>query len=186
MAEAGVPGQPWGNRSLDSSTGQKVVAGFRPLRIVGMEVQLVDFGSQEVAAYAGGLIGSGQTTHCCQQSSYMSASSEGKVLAALLFFPEPLVSFDVYTKVGVAHLDESLDAYAFDELTPGCQFGPGGFPPFCLFRNEVDQSESSPYVGFGFRYKIAPAAGVRVEYEAIDGDLGDNTTMFSLGIAWEH
>jgi hypothetical protein len=122
----------------------------------------------------------------------MSASAKGLVLAAMLFFPEPLASFDVYTKVGVAHLDESLDAYAQDLLTPECQpspltVGPGrSFPPFCFFSNAVDQSDSGAYLGFGARFKIARAAGVRVEYEAVDRDGGDPTTLLSVGIAWEH
>ena len=55
----------------------------------------------------------------------------------------------------------------------------------CTFSSDVDQSDSGAYLGFGARFRIARAVAVRVEYEALDRDVGDNTTMLSLGIAWE-
>jgi hypothetical protein len=45
--------------------------------------------------------------------------------------------------------------------------------------------DSHPYVGIGARFKEAGRAwAFRVEYEAIDGD-GEDTTMLSVGVAWE-
>ena len=71
-----------------------------------------------------------------------------------------------------------------DECAPsGVRLRPTG--P-CTFTNDVDESDSAPYVGIGARFSVGSAAAVRVEYEAIEGDAGDKMTMFSAGIAWEH
>src|SRR5687767_4267753 len=37
--------QFWGDRPIPDDTGWKVVAGIRPIRVVGAEVQYVDFGT---------------------------------------------------------------------------------------------------------------------------------------------
>jgi hypothetical protein len=188
-ASVGMPEQPWGNRSLSSDTGKKVVLGFRPHRVVGVELQSVDFGEGDVAARAGRQLGGGQVTFY-ELQSYMRASSDADMLSALLFIPEPLVSLDFYAKVGVAHLDESYRAYANDYVSPGCEYRPAPYPSFCSFYTNRDggdtyRSDSTPYVGIGVRMKVAPQVAVRVEYETIDREIGDNTTMLSLGFAWE-
>jgi hypothetical protein len=66
-----------------------------------------------------------------------------------------------------------------------CRLQPFGQAPECLFDNYGHQNDSRPYVGIGARIKIISNLAARIEYEAIDGDAGDNTTMFSLNIAWE-
>jgi len=190
MAEAGVPEQPWGNRSVDSDTGLKLVAGFRPVRVVGLEIQFIDFGEGAVEAHAGPLLGGGQVTYW-EQSSSMTSSADGKVLAALLFIPEASPRIDIYAKVGVAHLDESLTAAATSYHPPECSPIISTVPPrvsypsSCSFRSDVDKSGSEPYLGFGARFKVASAAGVRVEYEAVIRNGGDPTQLLSVGIAHE-
>jgi len=197
MASVGVPEQPWGNGSLDSERGTKVVVGFRPHRFVGVELQSVDFGGGAVAAHSGRQLSGGQVTYW-QLNSYMEATSDAEMLSAVLFFPEPSAWLDVYAKVGVAHLHESFRAYATDYLSPGCEPRPSTtgppYPPFCSFYTDkdrsdatlyVDQSESMPYAGIGVRFKVVRRMAVRVEYETIDREIGDNTTLLSLGFAWE-
>ena len=110
----------------------------------------------------------------------MNASAEAKVLSALLFIPEQLPLINVYGKIGVADLDESIIANATEYVcTPllNCRND---------FRSEVRQSDVGPYVGFGARIKVGAATGVRVEFEAVDRDDGDPMTFLSVGIAWEH
>ena len=41
-----------------------------------------------------------------------------------------------------------------------------------------------PYVGFGGRFVVGAATGVRVEFE-VDRDGGDPMTFVSVGVAWE-
>ena len=93
-SDAGVPEHIWGNHSLESGVGRKLVGGFRPLRIVGMEFQFVDFGEEELDAHAGRLLGGGQVTFW-EQSVSMTASSEARTLAALLFIPDASPSRDL-------------------------------------------------------------------------------------------
>ena len=166
------------------------MVGFRPVRVVGLELQYVDFGEEDAAVYGGTYLDSGQVEHW-QQESHMSTKFQATVLSALLFIPEALPRVDVYGKVGVADLEESIFASAIDRRPvigcppPGVDLGRLGFGP-CGFTSDVHESESAPYVGVGARVKVAREAAVRVEYEAIDRDVGDNITMLSLGIAWEH
>jgi hypothetical protein len=96
-----------------------------------------------------------------------------------------LPSFDAYGKVGVARFEESFDVYVSDWSLP-CRLQPFGQAPSCLFISQGGQTDSHPYVGIGVRFKESGRAwAVRLEYEAIDGELGDTTTMLSVGIAWE-
>jgi len=177
MSEAGVPEHIWGNASVDTDTGNKLVFGFRPIRVVGVEFQALDLGDGETQAHAGEFHALGQVSYW-DQSSYMTASADATVLTALLFIPESSQWLDVYGKVGVAVLDESFRAAAQSTIAAECQ-------PVCTFRAEVDQSYTTPYVGFGARFKVARAAAIRIEYETIDRDEGDNTTMLSVGVAVE-
>jgi hypothetical protein len=182
LSEAGVPEAIWAGQGPEASgTAWKVVAGFRPLRVVGLEYEHVDFGEEDAEAHAGRQLGGGQVT-AWEQESYMNTSAEANVLAALLFIPEASPSIDVYGKVGVAELDESLHASAVDRrVASGC------LPPQpqCFFTSDSAQSDSVAYVGFGARIKPFRAAGIRVEYEAFERDGGDPTTMLSLGFAVE-
>jgi len=109
----------------------------------------------------------------------MNASAEAKVLSALLFIPEQLPLIDVYGKIGVADLDESIVANATEYVcTPfvNCRSD---------FRSELGRSDVGPYVGFGSRIKFGAATGIRVELEAVDRDDGDPMTFLSVGVAWE-
>lgn len=174
----GVPEEAWGDLSVESDDiGWKLVAGFRPLRIVGAELQYVDFGEGTRQSRNGGQVPI--------QAVTLQSSADAKVLTAILFVPEHLRSFDFYGKVGVADLDDSFTVSGYDRLIPGCRGPPFPVAPECDFDIEADQSESAPYVGLGVRLEIASAVAVRFEYEAIDRDEGDGPSMLSLGIAWE-
>ena len=140
-----------GNRSGGPDTGWKLVAGFRPLRVVGVEFQFVEFGEGDTGVYGGFEYG-GQIRGTWQQETRMKVSTQMRVLSAALFIPEALPRLDVYGKVGVADVDESISASAVvrvfpDECAPnGVRLRPTG--P-CTFTNDVDESDSAPYVGIG-------------------------------------
>jgi len=107
----------------------------------------------------------------------MEGSADATMLSALLFVPLRSPSFDVYGKVGVANLDESLRGYAAIIGAP-CPASP------CIFSVDVHEADSHPYFAVGFRAEITRMVAFRAEYEAIDRDTED-TTMFSVGVAWE-
>jgi len=178
LSEAGeIPARILGDRALTLDAGHpwKLAVGFRPVRVVGAEIQYLHLGEGDTYVRRGSQVPS--------QYAAIRASSEATVMSALLFIPERIPETDFYAKVGIAELDESLKASGYDSL------GPGGQPaiPNCAFDSSVENSDTMvPYVGFGARIRVGRAAAVRVEFEAMDGDLMDNTTMISLGIAWEH
>ena len=160
-------GVPEGWPKPDTTTGRKIVAGFRPARVVGVEFQLVDFG-EDVAEF--------NTSHHPRLTDiYVESSANAWVVSALLFIPAPAPRVDVYGKVGVALLDESFRASGYNPPTCG--------PIFCSI--DIDQTESRPYIGIGFRFNVARQTALRLEYEAIDADVGTPLTLLSLGVAWE-
>ena len=174
LASTGAPPEildRFGNRSPpDNPTGWKLVAGFRPARLVGVEVQYVEYGTAEIPPPSGNGI---FRTHVDMEST-----ADATVLTALLFVPMPSPAFDIYGKVGVAKLDETVRAHALLVGAP-C------FPLACNFSGDKDQSGSHPYFAIGFRHEIGRMLAFRAEYEVVDRDSGDDTTMLSVGVAWE-
>jgi hypothetical protein len=173
LSEAGgIPARIWGETTLDDDWPWKLAVGFRPVRVVGVEIQYLDLG-EGVRNLRGG--GGGQVP---QQYAKIIASSHATVVSALLFIPERRPTADFYGKIGIAALDEALRVSGYDSIAPGCQ-------PACAFGISVEKSESVPYVGFGARFKLGAATGIRLEFDAVDRDGGDPLRFLSLGLAWE-
>ena len=178
---AGVPEFIRPTKSLETGSGTRwrLSAGFRPLRVVGLEIEYMALGDGKAED------GYSPNASISRGDYWLKAEASATVLTAVLFIPDRSPSFDFYGKVGVAEYKESFDVYV-SNWTPMCRLQPFGQKPECLFANQGHQTESQPYLGIGARVKVARTWAVRLEYEAIDRDVGDPTTMFSLGIAWEH
>jgi opacity protein-like surface antigen len=153
-----------------SGDAWKFAVGFRPLRAVGVELQYLDLGDAEIPSPTGNAI---VRTHVDMESSVHAT-----VLAALLFIPLRSQAFDVYGKVGVANVGESLRAHALRTGAP-C------VPLACNFSADRHETESQPYVGMGVRLDISRSVAFRLEYEAIDRDAGDDGTLVSAGVVWQ-
>ena len=82
-------------------------------------------------------------------------------------------------RLGIAKIEESLRVLVYDYHF--C--GPPG--PNCTYFSDSTDTDSRSYLGIGARLSVARNWALRLEYEAIDGDVRDDTTMFSLGVAWE-
>lgn len=183
MTDAGVvlPPEPIvGNEPAEPGTGWKFAAGFRPVRVVGVEVQYLDLDDGETEVHGGWRLGGGQVGPFYEQSSYLNVKADASVLSALLFIPEGNPSLDIYGKVGVADLNES---FATSTTSIACV---PIVPCTSAVYGNVHQSDLRPYVGFGARVTVWRSLAVRVEYEGIDRDVGDSFTMLSLGFSWEH
>jgi hypothetical protein len=77
-------------------TGWKVLAGIRPISVLGAEVEYVDFGHPHTT-FDGGTV-----------NADVKASAEG--LYGLVYLPIPLPALDFYAKAGVARLQTSTNA----------------------------------------------------------------------------
>jgi len=171
--------QIWGDKATDHVTGWKVAAGFRPRRVIGAEIQYVEFGEDKVSDRDSIGVRLPVTTAALD----MKASATAWVASALVFIPERSPTFDVYGKVGMAELEESLEAHHFNYVLGACS--PVSSCPLIVQDSAVHEKDLRPYFGIGARFKVTRAIGVRAEFEAIDRDTGDHTTMISIGVAFE-
>jgi outer membrane protein with beta-barrel domain len=175
-----VPGYPViGQGPAEPASGWKLVAGFRPLRIVGVEIQYVDFGEGDFADYSG-RYGGGQIGYQYVYESHTRASAHATVVAALLFIPMAETKLDIgaYGKVGIGKLNDSISKRTATNACYPLK------PCYSTVNTDVHQSETAPYVGVGVSVRPGKYFALRLEYEAIYSDFGDPTTMLSLGFAW--
>jgi opacity protein-like surface antigen len=140
-------------------TAWKVVAGIRPISLVGAEFEYIDFGKTSASAQVAG--------------NQLSADVHPKAVAVfgLLYMPIPLPVLDVYGKVGLARLQSTINAV-----------GSCGNP--CLVAPQYNSNNSNNRFayGAGVQAKLL-GLGVRVEYERINANAGD-PDLFSLGVNW--
>jgi hypothetical protein len=146
--------------------GWKLVAGLRPLSLIGAEIEYIDFGKPTATSTPSGF-GLGYT-----------ADVRAKATAAfgVLYAPIPLPLVDVYGKAGLARLQTTVDGTAgfgcFPPLT--CPLASGGF--------HRDQSTTRPAYGAGAQVKVGRLA-IRAEYERINANNGD-PDLLSIGATW--
>jgi len=149
-----------------STTGWKVLAGWRPIPLAGLEVDYIDFGKPS-AGYTPQTFGLGYR-----------ANWQAKAATAfgVLYAPIPLPVLDVYAKAGVARLQETVN-------------GTGDFgcwpPLLCAVSAGVvhrDQSSARIVYGAGVQAKLR-IISVRLEYERI-GVAAASPDLLSLGLIW--
>jgi hypothetical protein len=137
----------------------KVMAGIRPISLVGAELAYIDFGhpSGNIFGYPA------------------SASLKGTAAFGILYLPVPVM--DLYVKAGLARLQSSLSGFYpnGDNLcVPG---EPCGTSPF-----QLNRTNTSGAGGAGAQYKFGSWA-VRAEYERFNS-AGGNPSLLSVGITW--
>lgn len=155
-----------GYRFDRSDSGWKAIVGLRPLKLIGAELEYLDFGHPGATLADGAAI---------------DATIRGSALFGLLYLPLPLPALGLYAKVGVAHLLTTVaarpvsgqlpvDVCFFDPTQPGC-------PAFGYRR-----SGSGAAWGAGAELKLR-ALSVRAEYERFDSGQG-TPTLASLLLSW--
>jgi hypothetical protein len=153
----------------DHNATWKVIAGVRPLSIVGAEVEYIDFGK-----------GNGDSGYYAGNDYYSNASSHPKatVLYGLGYLPLPLPFIDVYGKLGVARLQTTIDTnvYPGSCTTPASD---GTCPPLSY---RTDQTDTKFAYGAGLQGKWQDFA-FRAEYERISSQFGD-PAAFTISATW--
>ena len=154
-----------------SATGWKLMAGVRPLSILGAEVAYIDFGSINRAVSI--------PATPTQGGLNATATSHPKAAALLAvgYLPIPLPYLDLFAKVGVAQLksDVSATGQATCPLNLPCL--PVVVPPY----SASGKSTHLTY-GAGAQLKFTSLA-VRGEYERISASSGD-VDLLSLSVTF--
>ena len=149
--------------------GWKVIAGLRPISIVGAEVEYIDFGHP----------GNGNGYY--DGYGYSSAQSHPRALAAfgVGHLPLPLPFIDIYGKLGLAHLRTEVSGYAAPACSPNgiCATPPTIATPFSQSRWDTRFA-----YGAGIQSSVF-GVDLRAEYERISSPYGD-PDLFSVGVTW--
>jgi opacity protein-like surface antigen len=135
----------------------KVIAGIRPISLIGAELSYIDFG------HPNGNI----------NSSPSDVSEKGADAFGVLYLPVPVV--DVFVKAGLARLQSTANG-----VRAGVGACPINFPNCALVR--LDRTNTSFAAGAGAQFKLGPWA-VRAEYERFNA-AGANPSLVSLGVTW--
>ncbi|HWY93677.1 MAG TPA: outer membrane beta-barrel protein [Steroidobacteraceae bacterium] len=135
----------------------KLIAGIRPIPLIGAELSYIDFGHP-----------SGSINAVSSNVSEKGADAFG-----VLYLPVPVV--DVFVKAGLARLQSTSTSFKSGVGTctvtnPNC----------ALFR--LDRTNTSFAAGAGAQVKFGPWA-VRAEYERFNA-AGGNPSLVSLGLTW--
>ena len=133
----------------------KVMAGLRPIPMLGAEIAYVDFGHPDRLAGLG-------------PPGWSDVSMKGAAAFGMFYLPVPLV--DVYAKGGFARLQSTANA----NPCPAC-INPVAFPP-------LRRTNTSWAAGAGAQFKLGSVA-VRAEYERFNA-AGGAPYLLSVGASW--
>ncbi len=134
--------------------GWKILAGIRPLALLGAEIAYTDFGHPN---YSQGVLGG-------LNASVRASSAEA---LGLVYLPLPVPLLDVYGKGGVARLNYRASS------SSGCL----ACNPF-----NADHTETRVAYGAGAQLRFDRLAA-RVDYERISASNGD-PSLLSVGLTW--
>ena len=150
----------------DHQTAWKVMAGVRPISLVGAEFEYIDFGQP------GNHYGS-------NASNYYGLDSHPRAAAlfAVGYLPIPVPFFDVFAKAGVARLQ--MDATTVTGATGTCTVGTVYCPPILSRQSETDNKFA---YGVGVQAKFW-GVSFRAEYERISSQYGDPDAL-TVGATW--
>lgn len=141
-----------------SATGWKLLAGWRPISLLGVEAEYADLGSKGVNTFAG--------------STHVSTDAKASGAYVLGYLPVPLPWIDIYGKVGVARVKADTSAYdnpGYDNCGLPC------IPP------SIDSSKNAVAWGAGLQFKLDRWAA-RVDYERFDGPQGNPALLAVEGL----
>jgi opacity protein-like surface antigen len=142
-----------------SATGWKLLAGWRPISLLGIEAEYTDLGNKGIDTYAG--------------TAHVSTNANATAAYVLGYLPVPLPWIDVYGKVGVARVKANTNAYPTGvQCQPPMYCSTVGLPAY------LDNSKNSVAWGGGLQFKLGHWAA-RADYERFDGPQG-NPSLLSL------
>jgi hypothetical protein len=147
----------------DHQTAWKVIAGIRPLPIVGAEVEYIDFGHPDHDYGANGFATYGLDTH-----------PRAAALFGVGYLPLPVPFFDVFAKAGIARLQTDVTTVSGCTPSTTCLSEP------VFFRQ--NQTDNRFAYGVGVQSK-AWGFAFRAEYERISSQFGDPDAL-TVSATW--
>jgi hypothetical protein len=144
--------------------GWKLLAGVRPISLVGAEVEYIDFGTAHFVT----------PTDAFGDARRGEAHPKAAAAFGVIYAPIPIPLLDVFGKVGVARLQMDVNATTFCAAS-ACVVT--AVAPLAFNRTNV-----RPAYGAGAQFKFS-GFGVRVEYERVNTTAGD-PDLASVGITW--
>jgi len=153
----------------EHATGWKVLAGIRPISLIGAELEYVDFGHPSAQTPLG----------IVNLGIQADAHPRATILSGLLYAPLHLPLLDLYGKVGLSRLQTDVHAIVVCTATP---MNPGcppttPFPSFALNKTTTEFA-----YGAGAQLKFS-AYAVRFEYQRINSS-GGAADLLSMGATW--
>jgi hypothetical protein len=141
----------------------KVVAGIRPISMLGGEISYVDMGHP-----AGSLGG-----------RPADVAIKGTAAFGMFYLPLPLPVVDVYAKLGMARLQSTVNGI---QVLPGVGTCPINNPNCASVPFRLERTDTSFAGGLGVQLKYRSIA-VRGEYERFSA-AGGHPDIFFLGLTW--
>lgn len=137
----------------DHQTAWKLIAGVRPISILGAEFEYIDFGQPG--------------SHHNYDTNYYGLDSHPRASAlfAVGYLPLPIPFIDVYGKAGVARLQTDVTTFV-----PGCATSANCAAPSTSVRQNQTDNRFAYGVGVQSRYG---GVSFRAEYERISSQFGD-------------
>ena len=148
----------------DHQTAWKVMAGVRPISIVGAEFEYIDFGQP-----------GNQYGYHSYNYNGLDSHPRATALFGVGYLPLPVPFFDVYGKAGVARLQTDVTTVA----AVTCPVSSPNCPP--IFSRQKQTDNKFAY-GVGVQSKFW-GVSFRAEYERISSQFGDPDAL-TVGATW--
>ena len=143
------------NNFKKNHSAYQFMAGIRPVPLIGVEVDYVNFGHPRSTL----------------NGAAADATLKGAAAFAVFYLPAPVM--DIFAKAGLARLQSTLNGTdAVQPLCVPCQPS--------LFR--LDRTDTHFAAGLGAQYKFGPLA-IRTDYEYFES-AGAHPTVWTLGFTF--
>jgi opacity protein-like surface antigen len=160
-----LPGTGAGPFSENHSAYQ-LMAGVRPIPLLGAELAHVDFGHPH-QVLSTGVVGSADVR------------MKGSAAFGILYLPVPVPVVGIYLKGGLARIQTSANVTGRQVGLGACAFG---FPDCGHFAGHNSATDTRFAAGVGAQFKLGSWA-LRAEYERFTA-AGENPSLATVGVTW--
>jgi opacity protein-like surface antigen len=147
----------------DYQVAWKAFVGIRPIRVLGIEAEYIDFGHPSCNGYYNNYYNGNCNTATYGNDSHPTAPA----LFGVGYLPLPVPWIDVFAKAGAARLSLNADTFAPQACVAGGQC------PNYAFVGRQKVTDTKFAYGAGVQSKFPFGLTLRAEYERISSQYGD-------------